>query len=64
MMFSDGANGYKLQNFRNAKHGIYVFKEKMNRDAKWTIKWSANALPGKEFGTYEELKIAVDKRIK
>lgn len=55
-MFSRHANGGHRQQYRNEKLGISVNKIKENRDTPWRQEVTMDALPGKTFKDYTELR--------
>lgn len=56
--FSDGANGYRLQEYRNDDAGITVTSEKADSKSSFVDTWTMDTLPGLTFRTYRELYYA------
>lgn len=60
VMFADGANGYKIQEYENKEFGIKVKHEKMNKLTAWTTTFTTSLIPGKQFKAYADIKKALE----
>ena len=50
------ANGGHMQCYRNEEYKISIAKVKENRDTPWKNVLKLDALPGKEFSSFQEMK--------
>jgi len=60
MMFSDGAKGWALQEYRNDEFGITVVKERQDRQSPFVERWTIDRLPGKAFKSFKDIKKALE----
>ena len=60
LLFTDGARGSASQTHRSDEHGITVVAARKDRNSPFVESWTADRLPGQIFGSYRDLRAAIE----
>lgn len=65
VLFGDGANGMRLQEFQNEEYGIYCSSRKKDRNSPWKQTWTSHATgTDHEFNTFAALRQSYNRLVK